>query len=92
MGRRLWRRVGEPEFDSEGRRLRLKHPPELIDRLAEAQNWRCCHCGGRLGEPQGCRDAVPSLEHVVPFSKDGADDETNLVVAHRGCNERWTGE
>jgi hypothetical protein len=64
----------------------LKHPPEFKERLAESQNWRCCHCGERLNEPF-VQENFATLEHVVRFRDGGADDETNMAVAHKKCNE-----
>ncbi|AYR00966.1 HNH endonuclease [Arthrobacter phage Hestia] len=31
-------------------------------------------------------DWAPSLDHVIPRSKGGGDDEGNLRTAHRWCN------
>lgn len=77
----------DPEWEN-GRRMRLVHPYALKERLAEAQNWRCAHCGGRLDEPLYDHNMRASFEHVVPFSKGGADDESNLVIVHHICNQR----
>lgn len=52
--------------------------------LAEAQNWRCCYCGIRLGFMKG--EMFPTIEHVVPRSKGGGNDWLNLVVACGPCN------
>jgi 5-methylcytosine-specific restriction endonuclease McrA len=96
--KKKFRSADEPEFDAFGRRIRIKHPPELKEKLAEAQNHRCCLCGGALGVvPADAEVRTPSrwsasLEHVVPFSQGGADDETNLVVTHQACNEARVGQ
>jgi 5-methylcytosine-specific restriction endonuclease McrA len=60
---------------------------ELRHRLAEAQNWRCCYCGIRMDGPTNAPDS-PTFEHIVPRSRGGADDETNLAVACLSCNNR----
>jgi 5-methylcytosine-specific restriction endonuclease McrA len=57
----------------------------LRDRLAEAQNWRCCYCGGRMDGTATDPDA-PTFEHVVPRSAGGGDEEGNLAIACRECN------
>ena len=57
-------------------------PTLLKDRLCEAQNWRCCYCGVKM-EDGGTK---PTFEHVIPRSKGGAHEESNLVIACRDCN------
>jgi 5-methylcytosine-specific restriction endonuclease McrA len=90
--RRQWRLPHEPERDVYGRRIRLRHPPELKERLAAQQHNACAHCGLPMGlVPDDATDRrvsawLATLEHVVPFSKGGADDETNLVAVHSRCN------
>ena len=54
--------------------------------LCEAQNWRCCYCGGRM-DGTGQEPDAPSVEHVLPRSMGGTDDVGNLAAAHRRCNE-----
>lgn len=56
----------------------------LRDRLAEAQNWRCCYLGCCLNSGRKC-DA-PTLEHIWPKSLGGEDVEDNFVVACAACN------
>ncbi|UTC28901.1 putative endonuclease [Brevundimonas phage vB_BpoS-Marchewka] len=92
MKKRKWRRPEEPEHDDLGRRIRIhtKFFGDLKDRLSEAQNWRCCHCGGRLNEdPEGRPNYGrygATYEHVVRFADGGADSEENFVIAHQICN------
>lgn len=52
----------------------------LRERVAEAQNWRCCYCGERS-------DAL-TLEHVVPLGSGGSNDWDNCVAACLDCNNR----
>ena len=56
-----------------------------LARLAEHQNWRCCHCGKRMDGVQP-QDNAPTFEYVIPLSEGGTDDPGNLVVACLGCN------
>lgn len=60
----------------------------------------CCWCGMLLRYPPGHErrrkggahgpDDV-TIEHLVPVSKGGTDDESNLLLAHAACNvERAT--
>lgn len=66
--------------------LRKRWPPEEKERLSEAQNHRCAFCGTRMGATGQYRD-YPTIEHVIPLSRGGADDESNVVIACRGCND-----
>lgn len=88
--RQKYRLPGEPEFDSNGYRLRLKHPPELKEKLCDKQDNRCAICGGLFNQtPDGVADYniyCASFEHVIRFADGGADDETNLVITHLKCN------
>lgn len=95
MGKRKYRLPGEPEYDELGRRIRLRHPPDLKDRLCEAQNHRCPMCGVNFNDPRDLRrkwkdgrlaNHHPTFEHVVKFADGGADDESNLVIFCADCN------
>ena len=93
--KRKYRLPGEPEFDDEGRRIRLRQPTDLKDRLCEAQNHKCPLCGVNFNDPRDLRrkwingklaNQHPTFEHVVPFAAGGADDESNLVITCAYCN------
>lgn len=64
---------------------RTDRTPENRMRLAEAQNWRCAHCGERMDGSGNSPDA-PSFEHIVPKSKGGPDVISNFVIVHIRCN------
>lgn len=49
-------------------------------RVAEAQNWRCCYCGCRI-EP-----GTATLDHVIPKTKGGGSEYGNCVAACLPCN------
>lgn len=59
-------------------------------RLGPTTQRRCGICGGLLPpdgdlcEPQ---DAV-TVDHIVPLSKGGTDDPSNLQLAHWRCNQK----
>jgi 5-methylcytosine-specific restriction endonuclease McrA len=67
----------------------------LTRKLAEEGDLVCRYCG-RKGLAIEVPDAVTkaemrhlaTLDHVVPRSKGGTDDESNLVVACYPCNQR----
>lgn len=59
--------------------------PLLRDRLAEAQNWRCCYCPVRMMGIGSDADA-PTFEHIVQKCDGGTDDLDNIAIACRQCN------
>ena len=65
-----------------GKRRRIAH--------YERDGWCCQICGSQVDpdcDPQvGGR--APSLDHIVPRSLGGSDDDSNLRTAHRDCNAR----
>lgn len=91
--KRKWRDPHEPEYDEWGRRIRLRHPPELKERLVEEQGGLCHWCSRPFGQvPDGEEDTRPAAwlatyEHVIRFEDGGLDGPPNLVAAHRKCNE-----
>jgi 5-methylcytosine-specific restriction endonuclease McrA len=50
-------------------------------RLAEAQNWRCCHCGTTLDFD------TATIEHIVPCVLGGSNDWLNKAVSCLPCNQ-----
>lgn len=62
-----------------------KHRRELYER----DDWTCYLCSSpvdRSGDLNGNRS--PSLDHVIPRSKGGTHDASNLKTACRSCNSR----
>jgi 5-methylcytosine-specific restriction endonuclease McrA len=57
----------------------------LRDRLAEAQNWRCCWCYTAM-EMDGCSPTAASIEHLIPTAVGGRHEIDNIAVACRRCN------
>lgn len=92
--KRKYRLPGEPEHDEWGRRIRLLHPVSLKEELVRRQGNLCALCDGPMGKvPDDAQDRRPAMwmatyEHVENFADGGADDETNIVAAHRICNEK----
>lgn len=62
---------------------RFRHRIPIADatrvRVYNRDDWKCCHCGSR--------DAL-SIDHIVPVSRGGSDDEDNLQTLCRPCNSR----
>jgi hypothetical protein len=56
---------------------------------AERDDWICWLCGGGIDPdaPVGS-PASATIDHVIPRSRGGANEETNVRPAHRRCNGR----
>jgi hypothetical protein len=50
--------------------------------VAKRANHKCEYCGA----PEAIFNFPFEVEHIVPKSKDGADEEANLALACRSCN------
>lgn len=51
-----------------------------FDLLLLAQDYACFYCG----KPLGAHTAT--VDHFIPRCYDGADEASNIVLAHRRCN------
>lgn len=89
-----------PERELEGKRARY-HKRRALQKgaatgervetlaIAERDNWTCHLCDEPI--PQGAQwpDLLSvSLDHVIPLSKGGIHDPSNVKAAHLGCNIR----
>lgn len=57
--------------------------------LYERDGWMCWLCSepiDRLAHANS--DRAPSLDHVIPRSRHGSNEDSNLRTAHRVCNAR----
>ena len=78
--------------DSYHRRRALKKAaatgkPVLFAEIAERDRWRCCLCKKAVNPAvKWPHPKSPSLDHLVPLSKGGAHDPSNVALAHLGCN------
>lgn len=57
-------------------------PAEVASRVRGAARDRCGHCLS----PQWLVMARLEIEHIIPMSKGGSDDETNLWLSCPLCN------
>ena len=57
--------------------------PGLRERMSEAQNHRCCYCGGRM---HGSGDDMATFEHIIALSAGGEDHPDNMAIARQKCN------
>lgn len=59
---------------------------QFVVTLMKRENARCWLCGKKIDwTRQGLR---PSLDHVIPRSHGGTEHESNLRLAHVGCNAK----
>jgi len=56
-----------------------KHTATDVTIQYERQHGKCYYCGRKLGK-------VYHVDHVVPLSRGGSNDPSNLVVACPNCN------
>lgn len=72
---------------SEARQGRFVVPDSIRRAIYERDNWTCQICHEPV-EPDAnpLSDWFPSLDHIVPRSQGGSDDDDNLRTAHRWCN------
>lgn len=55
--------------------------------IYERDGWTCGFCGYDVDRTLGGYDEFgPTLDHIVPRSMGGTDDEDNLRLVHRYCN------
>jgi hypothetical protein len=59
----------------------------IRNRLAEAQNWRCCWCT-TLTVPEPNRKNSATIEHVTPRCEGGADHPDNYAMSCSDCNNK----
>ena len=69
----------ERERGRELREERRRQRRELKIRLLSVHPY-CHYCGQRVSANRG------TLDHVIPRSRGGADDPSNLVLSCRSCN------
>lgn len=73
------------------RRMRVPDQMEAISRadVYARDDWVCQLCGDPVDPEREYPDPLAaSLDHVVPLSRGGTHESTNLQLAHLGCNAR----
>lgn len=65
------------------RKLRrsLKQKRELFQSLLHRYKFMCVHCGET-------EEKKLTVDHIIPVSKRGTDDYSNLQILCKGCNSR----
>lgn len=56
--------------------------------IFERDGWVCQLCGRRLGSRPVPDNQAPTIDHIVPLSRGGADESSNVQAAHFLCNSR----
>lgn len=58
-------------------------------RIAARDSWLCALCGRPVDPELRWPDPLSaSLDHVVPVSRGGSDEDDNVQLAHQRCNNR----
>lgn len=79
------RRFDAARSPRQRRRRHRKHALEVYER----DDWTCWLCGGATAADKMVpHPLAPTLDHLVPTSKEGTDDLQNLATAHFICNSR----
>lgn len=61
--------------------------PQIRQSIYERDNWTCHLCNEPVDREADVNShSAPSLDHLLPRSKGGSDEPTNLATAHRLCN------
>lgn len=82
-----WKRI-YPENGMQAKLAYLAAKKVYIrNRLAEAQNWRCCWCF-KLTIPEPNRKDSATIEHVTPRCQGGADHPDNYAMSCADCNQK----
>ncbi|MGW9637448.1 HNH endonuclease [Nocardiopsis alba] len=57
--------------------------------IYERDSWTCHLCGQGIGKTTKAPDpGAPSIDHIVPLSRGGKHERSNVAAAHFGCNAR----
>lgn len=56
------------------------------ERIHKNSNYKCFYCGKSLEDMTN--DKSYTIDHKIPITKGGSNDEENLVISCRSCNSR----
>lgn len=59
---------------------------DLFLYLADRDGKHCHLCGRKVDLDRSDTKLGPSVDHIIPRSKGGSNELSNLALAHRGCN------
>jgi len=64
----------------ENKNKRQSLPPQLRHKILKRDRYTCQSCGARAPEVE------LEIDHKIPVSKGGTDDENNLITLCKDCN------
>ncbi len=70
----------------------FKPTDEMKQSLFHQQSGCCGLCGEAMDEASVLDPSVLQVEHLTPAVRGGTNDEANLVLAHRKCNQEKAGK
>lgn len=74
--------------DLAARRAKLSTNYELIRRLRQHDGGECSYCGITMDFRVGKTPTSATIDHLMPMSRGGGDEDENLVLCCRSCNEQ----
>ena len=51
-----------------------------------SKNNQCCYCGAEMSL-HPCDTRAATIEHIVPLSRGGKDNRSNITLACKPCNQ-----
>lgn len=71
------------------RAIRRSKPKGWLAECAETQGWKCAYCQRSMRrKPRADKPwLTATLDHVLPISRGGRNQRSNLVAACLGCNQ-----
>jgi 5-methylcytosine-specific restriction endonuclease McrA len=95
--REYYRQYGRDRYKADPSRYRMRNAirraqleaGEYVNILEvfEANKWVCQLCGDPVDPNIAWPDPMmPSLDHILPLSKGGTHDRSNVQLTHLGCN------
>lgn len=68
--------------------IRRTQPKGWLDELCDLQSWHCAYCRQNMRRAKKGRIELrtATLDHVLPISRGGRNQRSNLVAACSACN------